>query len=103
MSKTLTLTFYKTDTEYEKGTAILECHNPFDWKNIEVIFIKEDECWVLQQPPDFKFRKIADPGLIFKLLNTDNSSPLYKLKIKKHTYPNVDEMLYVIKPPNTNV
>jgi hypothetical protein len=101
MSKNLILTFYKTDDDYERGTAILECHNPFDWKNIEVTFLKEDEYWVLQQPIDFKFRKISDPGIIFKLLNTDDNNPLFKLKIKKHIYPNVDEMLYIIESKNT--
>lgn len=95
MSKTLTLTFYKTDNDYEKGTAILECHNPFDWKNVDVTFIKEDDFWVLQQPLDFKFRKIADPKLVLIQLNAQEYKPLYKLKIKKQIYPDINEMLYV--------
>lgn len=94
MSKILELTFYKTDADYERGTAMLTPYDPNDWKSIEVTFTRENDCWVLEQPDSFKFRKISHSEIIIEELNQSETNPLYKLKINRHVYPTIDEIVY---------
>lgn len=94
MSKILELTFYKTDADYERGTAILTPYDPNDWKSIEVTFTKETNCWILEQPSSFKFRKILNPEKIIEELNQSETNPLYHLKINNYVCPNIDEITY---------
>jgi len=99
MSKTLELTFYKTDKDYENNTAMLEPFDPDDWKSIKVTFTKENDCWVVKQPSDFKFKKVSDSWSIINELNCSEVEPLYKLKINK-SYPLIEEIIYVIPDPD---
>lgn len=94
---TLTLTYYQTNKDYERGTAMLEPYNTEDPKKIDALFIKEDSTWVLQQPSYFKISRIAEPDKILKQLNdyhVGNENLADSLKIKKSHYPNFDEYLY---------
>lgn len=94
---TLTLTYYQTNKDYERGTAMLEPYNCDDPKKIFARFIKEGSTWILQQPTYFKISRIAEPEIILQKLNeleTDTENLGNALKIKKGYYPSFDEFLY---------
>jgi hypothetical protein len=103
MSKTLELTFYKTNKDYENNTAMLEPFDPDDWKSIKVTFTKENDCWVVKQPIDFKFKKISDSWSIINKLNCSEVEPLYKLKINKSYHPLIEEITYIIPDPDSDL
>jgi len=82
---TLRFTYYQTNVDREKLTAMLESYNPDDDKQIWITFKNEDGAWVLQQPTNLSIRIFDYPDVILSTINSKVSEELklQKLIIKK--------------------
>ncbi len=93
----LNLTYYQTEKARREGIAMLEPLDPTDWKQIVITFEREEDAWVLQQPDLFKIYKISNFEKILHRINTMSEHiDLLKIKIKKISYPEIDEQIYQI-------
>jgi hypothetical protein len=92
----LTLTYYKTNKDYDNGTAIIEPYDPEDNKQISISFIKDGTTWILQQPENCKIRQIFCPEIILSQLNEKccDNDLADTLKINKNVYPTFHEYVY---------